>query len=240
MAEEWSRLRRPTPRRRTSQGSSAAESAPSVIRCAFRFGLLRVLPLGACLVGGYALSFYGWNNAWMPTAYVAFALGIVLAQGFLLPDLDAGLREFFWVSLFFLLTTPLLQFGPIRMDHYNFHVIGSLAGTQIPYVLALLVNLGDRIGSGAGVSTAVAMAVLRRQWRRQRPHTGRQRGAAAGDCRVRRRRCCHQHLGIDTTGGPAAGAGLRSSPGCWSWAIPRSIPMNGTGRSCSGQLRWWR
>ena len=131
-------------------GSSATESTPSVLRCAFRFGLLRVLPLGACLVGGYALSFYGWNNAWMPTAYVAFALGIVLAQGFLLPDRDAGLREFFWVSLFFLLTTPLLQFGPIRMDHYNFHAIGSLAGTQIPYVLALLVNLV--IASAAGLA----------------------------------------------------------------------------------------
>ncbi len=86
----------------------------------------------------------------MPTACVAFALGIVLAQGFLLPDRDAGLREFFWVSLFFLLTTPLLQFGPIYMDHYNFHAIGSLAGTQIPYVLALLVNLV--IASAAGLA----------------------------------------------------------------------------------------
>ena len=70
--------------------------------------------------------------------------------GFLLPDRDAGLREFFWVSLFFLLTTPLLQFGPIHMDHYNFHAIGSLAGTQIPYVLALLVNLV--IASAAGLA----------------------------------------------------------------------------------------
>ena len=69
--------------------------------------------------GASALSIYGWNNAWMPTAYVAFALGIVLAQGFLLPDREASLREFFWVSLFFLLTTPLLQFASIYMDHYN-------------------------------------------------------------------------------------------------------------------------
>ncbi len=159
-------------------GPSATESTPSVLRCAFRFGLLRVLPLGSCLVGGYALSFYGWNNDWMPTAYVAFALGIVLAQGFLLPDRDAGLREFFWVSLFFLLTTPLLQFGPIYMDHYNFHTIGSLAGSQIPYVLALLVNLviasaaglafqllwrwqyfGDKVGSSA-LTRAASVALL--------------------------------------------------------------------------------
>ena len=122
-------------------GAPAAESGPSILRCAFRFGLLRVLPLGVCIIGGYALSIYGWNNAWMPTAYVAFALGIVLAQGFLLPDRDAGLREFFWVSLFFLLTTPILQFASIHMDHYNFHTIGDLAGTQMPYMLALLANL---------------------------------------------------------------------------------------------------
>ena len=111
--------------------------------------LLRVLTLGTAIVGGYALSFYGWNNAWMPTAYVAFALGIVLAQGFLLPGRDAPLRELFWVSLFLLLTTPLLQFASIHMDHYNFHVIGDLTGTQMPYMLALLTNLV--IASAAGL-----------------------------------------------------------------------------------------
>ena len=61
--------------------------------------------------------------------------------GFLLLDRDAGLREFFWISLFFLLTTPLLQFASIHMDHYNFHTIADLAGTQMPYMLALLTNL---------------------------------------------------------------------------------------------------
>ena len=122
-------------------GVSAADSTPSVLRSAFRFWLLRILPLGVCIIGGYALSFYGWNNAWMPTAYIAFALGIVLAQGFLLPDREAPLREFFWVSLFFLLTTPMLQFASIHMDHYNFHTIGDLAGTQVPYMLALIANM---------------------------------------------------------------------------------------------------
>ena len=95
------------------------------------------------------MSVYGWNNAWMPTAYVAFALGIVLAQGFLLPDRGAPFREFFWVSLFFLLTTPLLQFASIHTDHYGFYAIGNLAGTQMPYMLALLLNLA--IASAAGL-----------------------------------------------------------------------------------------
>ena len=35
------------------------------------------------------------------------------------------------------------------MDHYNFHTIGDLAGTQLPYMLAILVNLV--IASAAGL-----------------------------------------------------------------------------------------
>ena len=129
--------------------ASTTESATSVFRAAVRFGLFRTLPLGLCIAGGYALSVFGWNNAWMPAAYVAFATGIVLAQGFLLQERRAPLREFFWVSIFFLLTTPLLQFGLIRTDHYGFYTIGNIADTQMPYMLALLVNLG--IASAAGL-----------------------------------------------------------------------------------------
>ena len=131
-----------------SEGS-APESTPSILRAAFCFGFLRTLPLGLCIAGGYALSVFGWNNAWMPTAYVAFAIGIVLAQGFLMPGRHAPLREFFWVSVFFLLSTPLLQFASIRTDHYGFYTIGNLAGTQMPYMLALLLNLV--IASAAGL-----------------------------------------------------------------------------------------
>jgi len=147
-----------TPEVEGTAGASAAKGTPSVLMCAIRFWLLRALPLGVCIIGGYALSIYGWNNAWMPTAYVAFALGIVLAQGFLFPDRDAPLREFFWVSLFFLLTTPLLQFASIHMDHYNFHTIGDIAGTQMPYILAILVNL---------VIAAVAGLMFQMLWRWQ-------------------------------------------------------------------------
>ena len=129
--------------------ASATESATSVLRAAVRFGFLRTLPIALCITGGYALSAFGWNNAWMPTVYVAFATGIVLAQGFLLPGRHAPLREFFWVSVFFLLSTPLLQFALIRTDHYGFYTIGNLAGTQMPYMLALLVNLV--IASAAGL-----------------------------------------------------------------------------------------
>ena len=82
--------------------------------------------------------------------YVGLAVGLVLAQGLLLPELSAGLRDFFWVSLFFLLSTPLLQFAPIYMDHYNFYAVRDFAGTHVPYMLALLVNLA--LASSAGLA----------------------------------------------------------------------------------------
>ena len=144
-----------TPDRTSVSGVEDGTEAPATgstapfLMAAIRFVFLRTFTLGLGIGGGYALSVLGWNNAWMPTAYVAFAAGIVLAQGFLMPDRLAPLREFFWVSLFFVLTTPLLQFGSIGTDHYGFYTIGTLAGTQMPYMLALLSNLV--IASAAGL-----------------------------------------------------------------------------------------
>lgn len=116
-----------------------------------RFLLLRCLVPGALIAGaGYALGLPGWNADWMPVAYIALGIAVVLGQGFLFGDRAAGLREFYWVTLFLILTTPLLQFAPIRMDHYNFHTVEAFAGTQMPYMLALLVNLV--LASSAGLA----------------------------------------------------------------------------------------
>ncbi len=141
---------RPAPGVVRDTGTLPSGNTRSTLGDAAHFGLLRVFPLALCIVGGYALFSFGWNNGWMPTAYVAFTVGIVLAQGFLFRDREAGLREFFWVSLFFLLTTPLLQFARIHTDHYGFYTIGSLADTQVHYMLALLLNL--LIASAAGLA----------------------------------------------------------------------------------------
>ena len=148
-------------------GADRAGLSPILVN-AIRYWLFRVIPLGMCITGGYALSLFGWNNGWMPTAFVAFVMGIVLAQGFLLPDREAPLREFFWVSLFFLLTTPMLQFASIRTDHYGFYAIGNLGGTQMPYMLALMTNLA--IASAAGM-------MFHLLWRRQ--YSGDSRATSA-------------------------------------------------------------
>ena len=86
-----------------------------------RFLLLRFLPLAVGIAAlGLVMGFLGGDLAWVPVTFVALAVCLMLGQGFLLGDPEAGLREFFWVTLFVLLTTPLLHFAPLGMDHYNF------------------------------------------------------------------------------------------------------------------------
>ena len=125
------------------------QTAPSLITGVIQFSLLRFFALGVFVVGGgFILAFLGWNDSWMPVSYVGLVTCAVLAQGFFLPGRDTGLSEFFEVSVFFLLTTPLLQFAPLRMDHYNFYVLSDFAGTHMPYMLALSVNLLMSLAAG--------------------------------------------------------------------------------------------
>ena len=129
--------------------SVLAEESPKLFHEIFRFFLLRFLLLGAVIAGfHYLLSTLPWSNAWMPVVCVAFALLVVMGQGLILRNRSAGLRDFYWVSVFFVLTTPLIQFAPLGMDHYNFHLVPGFSGTMMPYMLALLVNLGLAWGAG--------------------------------------------------------------------------------------------
>ena len=104
--------------------------------------LLRCLPLAGCIaVIGFSLSFLDWNSSSAPVIYVCIVTGIVLAHALLFSDQDADMREFFWISLFFITSAPLLQFAPIQMDHYSLYRVGDFYGTHLPYMFALLINL---------------------------------------------------------------------------------------------------
>lgn len=102
-----------------------------------RFALLAI----GIVAFGYALAFLGWDASWMPVAYVGFGLALVVGQHSLLPGVSDDLADLFWVSLFVVSTTPLLQFSPLGMDHYNIYFLADFAGTHYPYMLALLLNL---------------------------------------------------------------------------------------------------
>ena len=116
---------------------------------AIRFCLSRFLLPGLCVAGGgYLLSSLGWTADWILTLFIAAVMGLVLTQGFLRMRKGDQLREFFFVSLFFLLSTPLLQMPLIRMDNYGFYTIADFAGTPIPCLLALMVNLALALIAG--------------------------------------------------------------------------------------------
>ena len=123
--------------------------ASSNLSDAIRFCLSRFLLPGLCVAGGgYALASLGWTADWILIFFIAIVMGLVLTQGFLRMRKGDQLREFFFVSLFFLLSTPLLQMPLIHMDNYGFYTIGDFAGTPIPCLLALMVNLALALVAG--------------------------------------------------------------------------------------------
>ena len=128
----------------TSEASAAPGTydGASTLSSLIRLLLFRILTLAVFIVGaGYGLGALGWNANWMPIAYVCVTTALVLAQGLLGPDRNAGLRDFFWVSMFFALAVPTLQFAPLDMDHFGFYVMRDFYGTHMPYMLTLLVSL---------------------------------------------------------------------------------------------------
>ena len=121
---------------------AAGGDAASYAGEAIRFSLSRFLLPGSCVAGaGYALASLGWGTTWMLMLYVSVAIGLVLVQGFLRLRRANELRELFFLSVFFLLSTPMVQAPLTRMDNYGFYAIGDFAGTPMPYLLALIVNL---------------------------------------------------------------------------------------------------
>lgn len=65
-----------------------------------------------------------------------------------LRDQSDGLREFYWVSVFFVPATPLRQFVLLGMGHRSFRIVAGIGGTMMPYLLALLVNFRLSWASG--------------------------------------------------------------------------------------------
>ena len=107
-----------------------------------KFALSRFLLSGSFIVvAGCVLAWLGWNATWTLTLYVAFVIGLALVQALLKLGPSNVLRDFFLVSMFILLSAPLLQAPLIRMDPYRFFTFEGLVNTPIPYLLALVTNL---------------------------------------------------------------------------------------------------
>ncbi len=103
----------------------------------FRF----LLPAVSIIIGGFALNYLGWNDDWMPLAYVMMASLLVLLQAFVWPEKRQGLRDFYWASMFILLVSPAFRFAPLGLDQFGFYRISGLFGSHVPYLLMLLVGV---------------------------------------------------------------------------------------------------
>lgn len=153
-ADEMAVFSRSTPSDDDANSASLIPDAGSIIRYLSYKCVLTGVAIAAV---GYALAAFGWDNAWMPVVYVAAIMCLVASQGMLHRRRPHDLGEFYSTTVFFLLSTFLLQSAFIRMDPYGFYVVGDYAGTHIPYLLALEANLA--LASIAGLAFH-----LIRQW----------------------------------------------------------------------------
>ena len=109
---------------------------------AVRYSLTRfILPGLGVAIAGYILSAMGWNASWMMMMYLMVVISLVLAQGYLRMRRTNELKDLYFISVFFVLCTNLLQVPILRMDPFGFYAIDGLAGTPIPYLLGLVSNL---------------------------------------------------------------------------------------------------
>ena len=128
----------------------AEKAGGPVLRSLAGFAALRLLLSGVfTVVVGYALAAVGWDGDWMPVAYVGAVVSFVMVLGFARPDRNAGLRDFLWVSLFFVLAVPSLQFAGLQLDHYGIYAMADFAGMHLPYMLSLLLSLALASASAA-------------------------------------------------------------------------------------------
>ena len=100
-----------------------------------------LLPAAAAAGAGYLLYSLGITATWIVVLYIGLAMGLVVFQGFLKMRRASNLRDLLFLSVFFVLSTPLLQTPFIRMDNYGFHNIPALAGTPFSIVLVMSANL---------------------------------------------------------------------------------------------------
>ena len=129
----------------TSAGSGAAGYAAQALRfCISRFALP-----GAAIAGvGYFLQSVGWSADWMLTLYVSLVIFLVLAHYFLRRGRSNTPRDLLFLSVFVLLSAPLMQMHGTRMDSYGFYSLEGLGNTPIPFAMALGTNLLIALAAG--------------------------------------------------------------------------------------------
>ena len=122
-------------------GESASHSLSEASRAAHYVLTKFALPGLVVAAIGYILARLGWNAGWIMALYVSLAVFLVMIQGFLRVRRSHELREFYFLTVFFLISGNLIQAPATKMDPYGFYAIGEFANTPYPYLMATLLNM---------------------------------------------------------------------------------------------------
>ena len=115
---------------------------PSYLGTAMRYWSTRfALPVLVIAGVGLGLHFLDLSAPWMFGLYVAAIVVMVLVNGFMNRRDSNELRDFLFISVFFLLSAPLMQTPLTGIDSYGLFAIDGFAGTPLIYVLALIAGL---------------------------------------------------------------------------------------------------
>ena len=109
-----------------SSGNAGASGGlePSYPGAVVRYCLTRfVLPALVIAGAGYCLHSLDLSESWMFALYVVAIAVMVLAQGFLKLWRSNQLRDLLFVSIFFILTAPVLQMPLVGTDVYGLYTI---------------------------------------------------------------------------------------------------------------------
>ncbi len=106
-----------------------------------RFFMFRFLLPGLGVAGaGYLLWSLGLTANWMLMLYVGVVMGLVVFQGLFRMNRATDLRDLLFVSVFFVMSTPLLGVPVLGVDNYGFFMLVGGSGSAITMVLALATN----------------------------------------------------------------------------------------------------
>ena len=113
-----------------------------------------LLPASCVAVAGYILATYGWSGPIVVGLYVVLAVGAISTRSYLRIRRYGSLQELLYITVFFLLSIPLLHGPLLNIDPYGLFSIDSFTGTTIPFTLSIIVNLL------VGMSSALLFALL--------------------------------------------------------------------------------
>ena len=99
-------------------------SVRSLLVPALKGGIFQfLLPVLAIAGAGYLLSSLGITETWILMLYIGIAMGLVVFQGLLRIRRADSLRDLLFMSLFVVLSAPLMQVPFVHIDHFGFYML---------------------------------------------------------------------------------------------------------------------